>query len=61
MYPFAASLKIILPPVLLPPAVTGDVGNAENLDDIEHLLALADQDVRLAQFGNDLFGNEAGR
>jgi hypothetical protein len=44
------------PSALLPPPVIGNIGDPEDLDDIPHLLALADQDVRLAQFGNDLFG-----
>jgi hypothetical protein len=44
------------PPVLLSPAVIGDVDDAEGLDDPDHLLALPDQDITLSQFGNDLFG-----
>jgi hypothetical protein len=44
------------PPVLLPPAIIDDVGDDEGLDDPDHLLALADQDVSLAQFADDLFG-----
>jgi hypothetical protein len=40
--------SLTCPPVLLPPAIIGDVGAAEGLDDLDHLLALTDQDVSLA-------------
>jgi len=33
----------------------GDVGNAQGLDHIHHLLALVDQNVRFPQFAEDLF------
>jgi hypothetical protein len=42
--------------VLLPPAVLGDVSDAESLDDLDHHLALTDRDVSLTQFADDLFG-----
>jgi len=44
------------PPVLLPPAVPGDVSCAESLDDLDHHHAQTDRDVSLTRFADDLFG-----
>ena len=34
----------------------GDVGDAERIDDLDHLPALAYHDVSFTQFANDLYG-----
>lgn len=52
----ALGLGYGLSTVPLPPAVLGDVSYAASLDDLDHHLALADRDVSLTQFADDLFG-----
>jgi hypothetical protein len=40
--------------MLLPTGI-GDLGEAEGRDDLDHLLALADQDVNFTRLADDLF------
>ena len=52
----AAGLGRDHPTDLLAPAVVRHVGDAEDLDDLRHLPASAQQDVGVAELPNDLFG-----
>src|SRR4029453_10672746 len=44
------------PAILLPPAVVGHLGHADRAHRIGHALPLRDQDIHLAQLGDDLLG-----
>src|SRR5215207_5889799 len=52
----APDLLGLEPAVLLPPAVVGHLGHTDRAHGVGDALALRDQDVHLAQLGDDLLG-----